>query len=106
MYKHITMLMIGVLFIILGMMNIKGNISTIHWYNRIRITEETRPKYGKLMGAGTIIIGSGFILDTLLNLLFVSTFSELIGAIIVGVTCIVGLAVMLYAQIKYNKGIF
>lgn len=106
MIEYITMLILGILLLPLGIMNIKGNIQSIHWYNRTRITEETRPKYGKLMGSGTIIIGGGLILTSILNLLFLSNLSELIGGIIIGAACIVGIAVMLYAQIKYNKGIF
>ena len=102
----IFMLIFGILLIPLGIMNIKGNISSIHWYNRTRITEETRPKYGKLMGMGTIIIAGGLIAFSVLNMLIPSEVSILIGTIIAGAAAIVGATIMLYAQIKYNKGIF
>ena len=102
----IFMLIFGILLIPLGIMNIKGNISSIHWYNRTRITAETRPKYGKLMGMGTIIIAGGLIVFAVLNMLITSKVSILIGTIIAGAAAIVGVTIMLYAQFKYNKGIF
>lgn len=106
MTEYITMLILGILLIPLGIMNIKGNIQSIHWYNRTRITEETRPKYGRLMGIGTVIIGGGLILSAVLNLLVKMNIAVLIGGAITLTAVIVGIAFMLYAQIKYNKGIF
>lgn len=106
MTEYITMLILGILLIPLGIMNIKGNIQSIHWYNRTRITEETRPKYGRLMGIGTVIIGGGLILSAVLNLLVKMNIAVLIGGAITLIAVIVGIAFMLYAQIKYNKGIF
>lgn len=102
MTENIGLLILGILLLPLGIMNCKGNISSIHWYNRTRITEETRPKYGKLMGIGTLIIAIGIILTAILEIILET---ELVY-IIVGAACVVGLLIMLYAQIKYNKGIF
>lgn len=34
--RYITMLILGILLISIGIMNVKGNISSIHWYNRTR----------------------------------------------------------------------
>ena len=31
---YIPLLALGILFIVLGYFNFKGNISSIHWYNR------------------------------------------------------------------------
>ena len=87
-------------------MNVKGNISTIHWYNRTRITEETRPKYGKLVGTGTLIIGGGIILSAILNMLIKMNVVVLISGVITLISAIIGLVFILYAQFKYNKGIF
>ena len=44
---NIGMLIIGLFASILGIMNIRGNISSIHSYNRRKVKEEDRPKYGK-----------------------------------------------------------
>ena len=102
----IFMLIFGILLIPLGIMNIKGNISSIHWYNRTRITEETRPKYGKFVGIGTLIIAGGLVFSAVLNMLVKMNIAVLISGAITLITVIVGLAFILYAQFKYNKGIF
>ena len=102
----IFMLIFGILLIPLGIMNIKGNISSIHWYNRTRITEETRPKYGKFVGIGTLIIAGGLIFSAVLNMIVKMNIAVLIGGAITLITVIVGIAFILYAQFKYNKGIF
>ena len=104
--EQITMLIFGILFIVIGVINIKGDISTIHWYNRTRITEQTRHKYGKLMGSGTVIIGGGLIVSAILNMVIKSNVSAIIDDVIGLVTVVVGVGLILYAQIKYNKGIF
>ena len=81
--------------------NIKGNISTIHSYNRRKVKEEDIPKYGKAVGTGTLIIGISLVLGFI-----VSFWSEEIMGFIILPAVIVGLGFMLYGQIKYNKGIF
>ena len=54
--ENIIMLILGVFISVMGIVNIKGNISTIHSYNRRRVKEEDIPKYGKVVGTGTLII--------------------------------------------------
>ena len=100
------MLVLGILLIPLGIMNIKGNISSIHWYNRTRITEETRPKYGKLMGIGTVVISTGLIISAIINIILDAEIAITVSGGITLISVIVGVGFMLYAQIKYNKGIF
>ncbi len=95
-------LIVGIILVVIGIINMTGNISTIHSYNRRKVTEEDAPKYGRAVGIGTLIIGASLIVDfvlVLLELLAVVPF-VLIPAIVVGV------AFILYAQFKYNKGIF
>ena len=104
--EYIIILVLGILIIPLGIMNIKGNISSIHWYNRTRITEETRPKYGKLMGIGTVVISAGLIISAIINIMMDAEIAITISGGITLVSVIVGVGFMLYAQIKYNKGIF
>lgn len=38
--EYIFLLIFGICITILGIFNLKGNISTIHWYNRLKITKE------------------------------------------------------------------
>ena len=103
---NITMLILGILLTIIGIENVKGNIASVHWYNRRRITEETSPLYGKAVGIGTLIIAGGLILSAVLNMLVKSNVAVLISGVITLVTIVVGIAFILYAQFKYNKGIF
>ena len=96
------MLIFGVLIVCLGIMNFKGNISSIHWYNRRKAAKENEKQYGKYMGFGTIIVGSSLILNSILQMIFGLEIFYCI--IVIGV--VVGLSFILYSQIKYNKGIF
>ena len=98
---YIAMLIIGVFISALGIVNIMGNISTIHAYNRRKVREEDVPKYGKAVGTGTLIIGASFVVG-----FAVSFISELLMAIIILPAVIVGLGFILYGQFKYNHGIF
>ena len=99
--ENIMLLILGVFISVMGIINIKGNISTIHSYNRRKIKEEDVPKYGKAVGTGTLIIGISLVLRFI-----VSFWSEEIMGFIILPAVIVGLCFMLYGQIKYNKGIF
>ena len=96
------MLIFGVLIVYLGIMNFKGNISSIHWYNRRKVAKENEKQFGKYMGIGTIIVGSSLILNSILQMIFGLEIFYCI--IVIGV--VVGLGFILYSQIKYNKGIF
>ncbi len=100
--EDMIILLLGVFLTVIGIVNMTGNISTVHSYNRRRVSEEDIPKYGKAVGAGTLIIGMAMIADYILVLLelWIAVPFVLIPAILVG------LGVILYAQFKYNKGIF
>lgn len=100
--KRITELVLGLFIIAIGLANIKGNISTIHWYNRRRITEENAPKYGRVIGTGMVLVGAGLVVS-----FFVLTFWRETVADVIGLTMgLAGFSVCLYGQFKYNKGIF
>jgi len=102
MMKHIALLFLGIIFMSMGLTNLKGNISTIHWYNRRKVSETDAPKYGKAMGLGTFIIGASIGLTAVLQMIF--DLEIIFYLMIVGL--IIGVSIMLYAQFKYNKGIF
>ncbi len=99
--KYSLFLISGICFCVLGIINIKGNINAVHWYNRRKVTEEDKPKYAKAMGIGTLIIGVSYIVAYI-----VTFFSESAMPFIVLTAMAIGLAFMLYAQFKYNHGIF
>lgn len=100
--KYISLLIMGILAIVLSIPNLKGNVVTIHWYNRRKVSEADAPKYAKTMGLGTLIMGVSIVLTAVLQMTF--DLEIIFYLIIVGL--IAGLAVMVYAQFKYNKGIF
>lgn len=98
---NLILLILGLFISALGIICIKGNISTIHYYNRRKVKEEDIPKYGKVVGTGTLIIGVSLILG------YIALFwSEEAMAYIIFPAVIVGLGFMLYGQFKYNGGIF
>lgn len=98
---NLMLLILGLFISAIGIVNIKGNISTVHSYNRRKVSEEDVPKYGKAVGTGTLIIGVSLIISY-----FTAFWSMEIMGFIVIPAIIVGLAFILYAQIKYNHGIF
>ncbi|MCD8334879.1 MAG: hypothetical protein LUC35_06000 [Clostridiales bacterium] len=99
--KTVVILVLGGILMILAGINFSGNISSIHWYHRRKVTPEDVPKYGRTMGIGTGIIGLCAIVTAALE----AVTSRNMDAIIIA-GCVVGLGVMLYAQIKYNHGLF
>ena len=109
MAAFITVSGLGILVSILGIINMTGNISSLHWYHRQRVTEENRKPFGKLVGLGTLIIGLSMIVFGILSLIFEQTQLQafvVIGVIELIVSIIVGMIVSFYAMKKYNGGIF
>lgn len=96
------MIFLGLILIVIGIFNQKGNISTIHWYNRRKVSEADRPAYGKWMGLGTILCGAGLMAGGI----FQYFAPEGIWSIPVVVGLVIGLGLMLYAQLKFNHGLF
>lgn len=60
--ENMMLLILGICISVLGIVNIRGNISTIHSYNRRKVKEEDVPKYGKAVGTGTLIMGISLVL--------------------------------------------
>ncbi|MBO5009945.1 MAG: hypothetical protein J6B48_06185 [Clostridia bacterium] len=105
----ITVLGFGILISILGIINMTGNISSLHWYHRQRVTEENRKPFGKLVGLGTLIIGLAMIVFGILFLIFEHTKLEvlaIIGVVELIASITIGMIVSFYAMKKYNGGIF
>ncbi|MBP3398622.1 MAG: helix-turn-helix transcriptional regulator [Erysipelotrichaceae bacterium] len=100
--ENISMIAIGIILILFGVFNLKGNIDSIHWYNRRKVTKENQIPYCRLHGFGSIIIGSVMIISAIVQAV---GYVE-IGGLITLAGVIIGLSLMLYAQFKYNKGIF
>ena len=102
-------IILGIFISILGFSNMKGNIASVHWYHRKRITEENRLPFGRMIGLGTVICGVSLVVFGCFSFVAEKTQIDIftiIGAVLVVVGLVIGLALSLYAMIKYNKGIF
>ena len=99
--EYLGLLVMGILLSTLGIVNIRGNISTIHAWNRKRVKEADIPRYGRAIGAGTLVIGATFIISYL-----VAFWNAAVIDYIMLPGPGIGLALILYAQLKYNHGIF
>ena len=60
---------LGMICIILGLYNRKGNINLLHSYHRHRVLESDRIPFGKMVGLGAIIIGSSIIIFNVLTII-------------------------------------
>ena len=106
---NIVTFLVGVVFIVLGISNMRGNISSLHSYHRHRVSEEDRIPFGKQVGLGTIIIGIGIIIFSVLSSITLYTENNifiLVGTAFLIVGIILGLVMSFRAMIKYNKGVF
>lgn len=92
----------GIILVILGIFNLKGNIATVHWYNRRKVTQENQKAYCLFIGLGTLVIGIAMLVAGIIQVFL----SAQAGAYVILTGIVVGLSLMLYAQLKYNKGIF
>ena len=98
----LELLGLGTILTVLGIFNMCGNIGSIHWYNRRKVTKENQKAYCMVVGLGTLIIG--------VCLIAAGIVQALIGiepsAVIMVIGILVGLTLILYAQFKYNRGLF
>ena len=109
MVGNIVTFLVGVVCIVLGISNMRGNISSLHSYHRNRVSEEDRIPFGKQVGLGTIIVGIGIIVFSLLSSVTLYTENDiftLVGTAVLIIGIILGLVISFRAMIKYNKGIF
>lgn len=102
-------IILGVILIILGAGNMRGNLSSIHRYHRRRISERDKKPFGRLVGLGTLIIGAAVALFGGLTFAAEKTECEafaVAGRIEIIVSICIGVGISLYAMLKYNKGVF
>ena len=100
---------VGLAILVMGIFNMCGYISTLKKHHRHRVTEADRKPFGRLVGLGTIHIGAGMLIFSLLtfcadktgNLVFTTVGVGLLIAAVVA-----GIVLNVYAMIKYNHGIF
>lgn len=100
--EYLPVFFLGAIVIALGVFNLRGNIGSIHWYHRRKVTKKDQKPYCRLMGVGTVIIGAGTACYGVLKPIFQGDWVDYLE-----ICCIVaGLAVLCFAQFRYNKGLF
>lgn len=100
---------LGVILVVIGIVNLSGNISTLHSYHRHRVAEEDVKPLGKRVGIGMLICAGGCFANALVSLLYEFIHHDAfvwIGTALLLVGLAIGLFVQLKAIIKYNKGLF
>lgn len=108
-FSFLLVIALGIICIVIGVFNMRGNISSIHWHHRRRVAEEDILPFGRQVGLGTIIIGISIILCGFLFLAYELSKNDLftiIGTIIMIIGVVIGSILSFRAMIKYNKGIF
>ena len=109
MSAFIPTIIVGLIILLIGFSNMKGNISTLHSYHRSRVKEEDAKPFGKRVGIGMIIIGISVILMGALTgvaILCENDIYTLIGTAVMILGLAVGCIITFRAMIKYNGGIF
>ena len=108
-FESVAPIILGIVCIVIGVLNLCGNVSMLHGYHRKRVSAEDMPAFSRLVGIGTIIMGVGIgvggVLSFLSETLSVPTYHS-VGVGILIAALLVGLGFSFYAMIKYNKGIF
>lgn len=99
---------LGIMISIIGIVNMTGNISTLHWYHRSRVKEEDRLPFGRLIGLGTILMGCSVSVNACFEYAALKTGNEALntyGTLILTCGLGIGAILIIYALFRYNKGI-
>lgn len=109
MLELIITVLLGLVCIIIGIFNTRGNISMLHSYHRKRVTEENVIPFGRLIGLGMIVIGISIAVGG--ALMSVATMIEssiltVVGTVIMIAGIVIGSVIAFAAMKKYNGGIF
>jgi preprotein translocase subunit SecG len=102
----ILMIVMGLLFLILGIMICKGNTKLIHDYHQMKIREEDKPAYGKDFSRGIFIIALSVFISGVIALFGYSATIVTAALIVLFAGLIIGLVIIARVQKKYNNGIF
>lgn len=103
--ENIMTIVIGILFVGIGISNYRGNISLLHSYHRNRVKKEDEPIMGKICGIGMLVIAFSLIAQGVLLIVDATAFDS-IAMLILYVGLAIGIVLNFYAIIKYNKGVF
>lgn len=106
---YILSFIVGIVCVVLGISNMRGHISSLHFYHRHRVCEADRIPFGKKVGLGTIICGCAIMTFSVLsaiNLYIENQLLIIVGTVLLVAGLVAGIGLSFYAMMKYNKGIF
>lgn len=109
MVGYIVATLVGLLLIGLGIYTRKGHIELLHSYHRKRVTKEDQPVFARLIGLGLILVGVGVVIGgafSIASLLLENSLLLKVGMGIMVSCMVIGIGILFYAMIRYNKGIF
>ena len=101
-------IIVGIACLIIGILNMKGNISMLHSYHINNITEENKAPFGKIVGIGMVINAVTLVIYGGLFIPAELTKEDVyltIGNIVLSIGVVLGLGICLLAIKKYNKKI-
>ena len=100
--ENLIISLVGVLMLILAYaIGVKKKINLMHDYHIQRIKPQDVDAYVKTIGLGLLIIALGFLVFVGINLLLQNA-----SVLIIFLGFAIGISIMVYAQYKYNGGIF
>ena len=108
MVEAVIGIIIGIACIVIGVLNMKGNIKMLHSYHINNIKEEDKIPFGRLVGIGTLVIGISLIIYGSLNVAYTINQNDLfvvLSNILLVIGLIIGICICLFAIKKYNKKI-
>lgn len=89
----------AVLFFVLGyLVWIKEKITLFHSYHYSKVSEEHKKPFCKISGIGLITIGMGLLIAAV-----ISVTGLMWGYIVFAIGFLMGLLILIYAGIKYNR---
>ena len=104
-----TCLIVGAICIVIGIINMSGNINTLHSYHRRRVRNEDVKKMGRAVGIGMLLCGIGTIALGIGFLVFDTTGSPIwtiLGYVSFAIIFGAGITTTIISICKYNKGLF
>lgn len=87
----------------------RGNILTVHWYHRRRVSGKDAPAFGRMIGRGTVIMGVSVMIWGFSGLFpgaGESAVLRIAVSLLVVMGIVAGLVLIVYSLIRYNRGIF
>ena len=102
-------ILVGVIFLAIGIQNMKGNISMLHSYHINNIKEEDKPAFGRAVGLGMFIMAAALIVYGALFIPAELTGNGIymtVGGAVLAVGLGGGIVLTLLAIKRYNGKIF